>query len=371
MDQLSGGSGEDVLAGGSENDTLDGGPGRDEYFGETGADIIISRDSNAGGLLRRGDDRVDNDFTDIIAECERGTDNDGDGFSTAVDCNDAVAGIFPGAPDALENGVDEDCDGQDDRNLDRDGDTFPVPLDCNDAGPEIRPGTVEIRGNKVDENCDQRALPFAPLASLISTRWQITSDVTRLRKLIVRNAPAGARVAVTCDGPGCTFRKLQDRAGQARPRAGAPAPVLRQGPAPPGRARRRPDHRGGHDRALLPLQDRAQRAPGRQDQVPRARLEQGARMLKRRLCTALAAARALALWAPAGAQAIGVFSHRGDDDHVHRASRATPTRSPRFATADQLPVHALRRRGDRPLAPGLRLPRRREQPAWSTARRPA
>jgi hypothetical protein len=206
-DTLTGGAAADVLAGGSESDTLSGGAGVDEYFGETGGDIIVSRDGAAERIAcGAGDDRVDNDFTDIIAECERGTDNDGDGFSTAVDCDDTRANVFPAAPDAVENGVDEDCDGQDDRNLDRDGDAFAVPLDCNDGDPAIRPGTLEIRGNAVDENCDKRVLPFAVLPSLVSTRWQVGPRVTRLRKLVVRNAPAGARVTVTCDGPGCTFK---------------------------------------------------------------------------------------------------------------------------------------------------------------------
>ena len=39
--------------------------------------------------------RRDNDFVDIIAECERGIDADGDGFSSAVDCNDGAAAHLP------------------------------------------------------------------------------------------------------------------------------------------------------------------------------------------------------------------------------------------------------------------------------------
>ncbi len=41
-------------------------------------------------------------------------DNDGDGFSNAIDCNDCSPQINPGAYDAPGNGVDEDCDGADD-----------------------------------------------------------------------------------------------------------------------------------------------------------------------------------------------------------------------------------------------------------------
>src|SRR6185295_18753306 len=115
--------GDDVLAGGPGDDILTGGAGADSFFGEAGDDVIEARD----GIPERiacgaDDDQARNDFTDILAECERGIDSDGDGFSSAADCNDGNAGIHPGAVDVPENGVDEDCDGRDAVNLDRDRD---------------------------------------------------------------------------------------------------------------------------------------------------------------------------------------------------------------------------------------------------------
>jgi hypothetical protein len=215
-DTLYGGDGGDVLAGGAGDDTLIGDDGIDELFGEAGDDIIEARDGRPERIAcGSGDDQARNDFTDILAECERGIDADHDGFASAIDCNDTVAGIHPGAVDVLENGIDEDCDGRDAVNLDRDADGFGVPADCNDRDPAIRPGAVEIRGNDVDENCDKRAEPFGLLRSLVVSSFAYGNSATGVRALVVRNAPNGARVALACSGPGCPFKSTK-RFGVAR-----------------------------------------------------------------------------------------------------------------------------------------------------------
>lgn len=206
-DTLNGGNGNDTLAGGDGDDVLNGGLGVDDYFGQAGNDTIIANDGIAERIsCGTGVNKADNDPIDIIADCDGFFDSDGDGFDTRVDCNDANKAIHPGAQEIFGNGIDENCNGRDDANPDKDGDGFPVPIDCDDSNAAIHPGALEVRGNNVDENCDSVAQGFALLRSLISTNWEFGRTFTRLRALIVRNAPAGARISVTCTGGGCPFK---------------------------------------------------------------------------------------------------------------------------------------------------------------------
>ena len=208
IDTLETGGGRDVLAGGAGNDTLDGHGAVDEYFGEAGDDIIEARDGTAERIAcGAGQDEARNDFTDIIAECERGIDGDKDGFSTAVDCDDANAGVHPGAAEVFDNGVDENCDGRDNPNLDVDHDGFARPLDCDDGNAAIRPNAPEVRGNGTDENCDKRAEPFADLGAVVANQWVFGRAFARLTKLVVHNAPRGALVVMRCTGRSCPSRR--------------------------------------------------------------------------------------------------------------------------------------------------------------------
>jgi len=78
-------------------------------------------------------------------------DADGDGYSVDEDCDDDDAGVHPGATEAWYDGVDQDCDGNDD---DADGDGYPLSSECDDTDATINIEGVEVWYDGIDQDCD-------------------------------------------------------------------------------------------------------------------------------------------------------------------------------------------------------------------------
>ena len=81
-------------------------------------------------------------------------DIDGDSFSPPADCDDADPNVNPGAAE-VDNGIDDNCDGNVDEGFDGDGDGF-TPIaggDCDDIDQNVNPGASELN-NGIDDNCD-------------------------------------------------------------------------------------------------------------------------------------------------------------------------------------------------------------------------
>ncbi|MEC7983674.1 MAG: MopE-related protein [Myxococcota bacterium] len=79
-------------------------------------------------------------------------DDDGDGMTeNEGDCNDEDATVYVGAEEIANDGIDQDCDGED--RIDIDGDGYDANIDCDDTNASIHPAAEEIC-DEVDNNCD-------------------------------------------------------------------------------------------------------------------------------------------------------------------------------------------------------------------------
>ena len=102
-------------------------------------------------------EEVPYDGTDQDCDGEDLVDIDGDGYEGGEgdDCDDEDATVHPGADDAWYDGVDSDCNGNDDFDADSDGyAATPDGDDCNDQDAEVNPGATETPDDGVDSDCD-------------------------------------------------------------------------------------------------------------------------------------------------------------------------------------------------------------------------
>ncbi|MBI2340971.1 MAG: hypothetical protein HYU99_11505 [Deltaproteobacteria bacterium] len=151
-----------------------------------------SADANPG-VEEVADDGIDNDCDGSADEGEEATvDADADGYSVdtdglyssdreealaqSLDCDDTSATIHPGASEVNGDGIDQNCDGEDDFESDADGDghssTAAGGDDCDDTNDEINPDATE-KCDDVDNDCDDTVDESD--ASDVAT-WYLDSD---------------------------------------------------------------------------------------------------------------------------------------------------------------------------------------------------
>jgi len=127
--------------------------------------IFVNSDVSSINNLSAGDYSVtiyDSEGCSLVENFTVNTifiDNDNDGFTISTDCDDDNPNIYPDAEEIPNNGIDEDCDGEDlVLPLDVDEDGFDETVDCDDNNPNIYPDAEEVPNNGIDEDCDGQDL---------------------------------------------------------------------------------------------------------------------------------------------------------------------------------------------------------------------
>jgi len=144
---------EDVGGDGIDSDCDDETEPADESTGESQDDDEGEDESGDEDTGDAGDDET---------EEETPTDADADGYSDESDCDDSDDSVNPGATEVCDDGIDQDCDGEDleceaetdPNDVDDDGDgQTENEGDCDDTDAAISELADEICGDGIDNDC--------------------------------------------------------------------------------------------------------------------------------------------------------------------------------------------------------------------------
>lgn len=130
----------------------------------------------SGPIVTTNCDDTDPDFDADGTCDDMDADDDNDGIDDLADCQPKNSQVAPGTPESADDGIDQDCSGYDtitchvDADHDGFGSTTPIlgegscssagmalgASDCDDTASDAYPGAPEVVGDGVDQDCDQK-----------------------------------------------------------------------------------------------------------------------------------------------------------------------------------------------------------------------
>jgi len=96
--------------------------------------------------------------------------------------------------------------------VDADRDGHQPPADCDDTNSTIHPGAPERAANGVDDDCAGGDMPGRVTGTIVNS-WLVKGGRTVVRRLGVREAPAGAIAEVRCHGTRCPWERRSTATG--------------------------------------------------------------------------------------------------------------------------------------------------------------
>jgi hypothetical protein len=85
----------------------------------------------------------------------------------------------------------------------------PASADCDDANAGVRPGARDIPGDGVDQDCAGGDAPLRPIARTVAYKLGYGKAFTIFSLLKVKPARAGDTIRAACKGKGCKRKRMR------------------------------------------------------------------------------------------------------------------------------------------------------------------